>query len=305
MFQEVLVSGPAGMYGVHENDLAIPYMVQLGYPAKLFVPIPHTAHSTREEAVVLIRELERRKIQSFHPGHQRLPHRPRRTHLPRHRTSFGRRSRNVRGGIPRRGFSRGRLVAQSGGSEDRIPRVVQDDRHGPGRLSMWEALSTVRRYLWRYRWGMARGFTCLILKDLAQAMQPLMIRGAVDSFSAAGGSHRFVTYAGYLVGLALLKGVFQFWMRVIIIGVSATSNTTCATISFATWSRLSSDYYARTRTGDIMARATNDLNAVRMMLGPGRDVLDRNRPHLPAGDRHYGCKWTGGWRFSRSSRALW
>jgi len=63
--QEVLVSGPAGMYGVHENDLAIPYMVQLGYPAKLFVPIPHTAHSTREEAVVLIRELERRKIQSF------------------------------------------------------------------------------------------------------------------------------------------------------------------------------------------------------------------------------------------------
>jgi len=63
--KEVIVSGPVGMYGVHENDLAIPYMVQLGYPAKLFVPLPHSAHSTREEAAVILRELERRKIKSF------------------------------------------------------------------------------------------------------------------------------------------------------------------------------------------------------------------------------------------------
>ena len=63
--KEVIVSGPVGMYGVHENDLAIPYMVQLGYPARLFVPLPHSAHSTREEAAVILRELERRKIKSF------------------------------------------------------------------------------------------------------------------------------------------------------------------------------------------------------------------------------------------------
>jgi ATP-binding cassette subfamily B protein len=133
---------------------------------------------------------------------------------------------------------------------------------------MWKALSNVRKYLWRYRWGMFLGFSCLILKDLAQAMQPLMIRSAVDSFSAAGG-RRFVTFAGYLVGLALLKGVFQFWMRVIIIGVSRDIEYDLRNDLFRHLTELSPDYYARTRTGDIMARATNDLNAVRMMLGPG------------------------------------
>jgi ATP-binding cassette subfamily B multidrug efflux pump len=134
---------------------------------------------------------------------------------------------------------------------------------------MWEALSTVRKYLWRYRVGMALGFLCLILKDLSQAMQPLMIRGAVDSFTSGIGSRRFLTYAGYLVGLALLKGIFQFWMRVIIIGVSRDIEYDLRNDLFRHLTDLSPDYYGRTRTGDIMARATNDLNAVRMMLGPG------------------------------------
>ena len=43
----------------------------------------------------------------------------------------------------------------------------------------------------------------------------------------------------------------------------------CATTCSRSWFRLSPDYFAKNRTGDVMARATNDLNAVRMMLGPG------------------------------------
>ena len=78
-----------------------------------------------------------------------------------------------------------------------------------------------------------------------------------------------MTYAGYLVGLALLKGMFQFWMRVIIIGVSRDIEYDLRNDLFRHLTDLSPDYYGRTRTGDIMARATNDLNAVRMMLGPG------------------------------------
>ena len=79
---------------------------------------------------------------------------------------------------------------------------------------MWESLATIREYLWRYRRPMLLGMVCLVLKDVAQAMQPLMIRASVDAFSKGGG---FVRYALYLVGLSLLKGIFQFWMRVIII----------------------------------------------------------------------------------------
>ncbi len=131
---------------------------------------------------------------------------------------------------------------------------------------MWESLGTVRKYLWRYRWGMALGGFCLVCKDLAQAVQPLMIRSAVDSFR---NGDAFVRYALYLVGLAILKGFFQYWMRVIIIGISRDTEFDLRNDLFAHLVKLSPDFYARTRTGDIMARATNDLNAVRMMLGPG------------------------------------
>ncbi|HKE26967.1 MAG TPA: ABC transporter ATP-binding protein [Bryobacteraceae bacterium] len=133
---------------------------------------------------------------------------------------------------------------------------------------MWESLATVRKYLWRYRWPLALGLFCLILKDLAQAGQPLMIRGAIDSLGPLG-ARGLVRYALFLVALALVKGAFQFFMRVIIIGVSRDIEYDLRNDLFAHLVKLSPDYYAHTRTGDIMARATNDLNAVRMMLGPG------------------------------------
>ena len=133
---------------------------------------------------------------------------------------------------------------------------------------MWESLATVRKYLWRYRWMLALGFVCLVLKDLAQAGQPLMIRGVIDALGPRG-ANRFVRYALWLVGLSFVKGAFQFFMRVIIIGVSRDIEYDLRNDLFAHLVELSPDYYARTRTGDIMARATNDLNAVRMMLGPG------------------------------------
>lgn len=130
---------------------------------------------------------------------------------------------------------------------------------------MWESLRTVRKYLLRYRKGLALGGLCLVLKDVSQALQPLMIRGAVDHFR----DRAFLRYAGYLVGLALLKGVFQYGMRVILIGISRDIEFDLRNDLYAHLIRLAPEYYGRTRTGDIMARATNDLNAVRMMLGPG------------------------------------
>ena len=133
---------------------------------------------------------------------------------------------------------------------------------------MRESLATLKKYLWRYRWGMACGTLCLVLKDLAHVAQPLMIGYAVDALGSRG-AFRFVRYTAYLVALALLKGVFQFGMRVIIIGISRDFEYDLRNDLFQHLASLSPDYYARTRTGDIMARATNDLNAVRMMLGPG------------------------------------
>jgi len=72
---KVLVSGPGPLYGYHECDLEIQYAVKHGYPEEWFVPAPHEAHSTREEAAAIVPDLRRRGVHrillvttDFHSG---------------------------------------------------------------------------------------------------------------------------------------------------------------------------------------------------------------------------------------------
>src|SRR5689334_22332585 len=95
-----------------------------------------------------------------------------------------------------------------------------------------------------------------------------MIRGAIDALPE-GVMSRVVLFACLLVAFSFLKGLFQYWMRVIIIGISRDIEYDLRNDLFVHLAGLAPDFYGRTRTGDIMARSTNDLNAVRMMLGPG------------------------------------
>jgi len=128
---------------------------------------------------------------------------------------------------------------------------------------------TARPYLWRYRRGLFLGTGALIVKDILGAMVPLIIKFGVDSLT--GGFRLSIVFelAAGLVAVSLLKGIFQYWMRVILIGMSRDIEFDLRNDLFSHLVSLSSDFYARFRTGDIMARATNDLNAVRMMFGPG------------------------------------
>ena len=124
-------------------------------------------------------------------------------------------------------------------------------------------------YLWRYRKGLAVGIGALIVKDIAGAGLPLAIRSGVDALTRGFSLSIVFEFAGLIVALSLIKGLFQYWMRVIIIGISRDIEFDIRNELFAHLVSLSSNFYSKYRTGDIMARATNDLNAVRMMLGPG------------------------------------
>jgi ATP-binding cassette subfamily B multidrug efflux pump len=128
---------------------------------------------------------------------------------------------------------------------------------------------TAGPYLWKYRRGLALGMGSLVLKDIIGAALPLVIRGGVDSLTGGFRISLVFQLAGLLVGLSLIKGLFQYWMRVILIGISRDVEFDLRNDLFSHLITLSSDFYAKYRTGDIMARSTNDLNAVRMMLGPG------------------------------------
>ena len=134
---------------------------------------------------------------------------------------------------------------------------------------MRETFHTLRPYVARYKARFALGMGSLILKDVAAAMLPLIIRQAVDALNTGARLGLVLRYAGLLVGVALLKGFFQYWMRWILIGISRDVEYDYRNDLFAHLTTLDPGFYGRHRTGDIMARATNDLNAVRMMLGPG------------------------------------
>jgi ABC-type multidrug transport system fused ATPase/permease subunit len=81
-------------------------------------------------------------------------------------------------------------------------------------------------------------------------------------------AHTVAIYALLLIGVAAGKAIFQFLTRWRLIGISREIEFDLRNDLFKHLEGLSYSYYQRTRTGDIMARATNDLNAVRMLLGP-------------------------------------
>ena len=138
---------------------------------------------------------------------------------------------------------------------------------------MLRDLKPLFRYMARYRWGYLRGTLALILTNAIWVLFPLVIERAINELNRNRGSvaamERLVLeYAALLVGIAMLKGIFLYASRWILIGISRDIELDLRNDLFATLEKLDTAYFQRNRTGDIMARMTNDLNAVRQMLGP-------------------------------------
>jgi ATP-binding cassette, subfamily B, multidrug efflux pump len=123
-------------------------------------------------------------------------------------------------------------------------------------------------YLKRYRWGYVAGTLCVFLTQGIWILFPLVLGKAADDLHEGVTRHKLLLYAGLLLAIAVTKGIFQFLTRWIVIGVSRDIEFDLRNDLFARLESLSYSYYQRHRTGDIMARATNDLSAVRMLLGP-------------------------------------
>jgi ATP-binding cassette subfamily B protein len=131
-----------------------------------------------------------------------------------------------------------------------------------------KSLRPLLPYLKRYRWSYIAGTLCVFLTNGIWILFPLVLGKAADDLHAGVTRHKLLLYAGILLAIALTKGIFQFLTRWIVIGVSREIEFDLRNDLFARLEVLSYSYYQRNRTGDIMARATNDLNAVRMLLGP-------------------------------------
>ena len=142
---------------------------------------------------------------------------------------------------------------------------------------MLKQLRPLFPYMKKYRRGFLIGGLTVLLNNGIWILGPLVIRGAVNDLqgwhdgklAADAMAHKLLIWALLLVAVIAVKGVFQFLTRWIMIGISRDIEFDLRNDLFRHLEQLSYSYYQRMRTGDIMARATNDLNAVRNLLGPG------------------------------------
>jgi len=123
-------------------------------------------------------------------------------------------------------------------------------------------------YALRYRRSFALGLVCTALSTAMSLTAPWVLKHAVDDLTLGVTMAKLQLYAGLVVGLALVGGWFRFLMRRILIGASRHIEYDLRNAFFAHLQRLPPAYFHANRTGDLMSRATNDLNAVRMMIGP-------------------------------------
>jgi ATP-binding cassette subfamily B protein len=133
---------------------------------------------------------------------------------------------------------------------------------------MFRDLAPLSSYLRRYRWGYLWGTLSCVCTNTIWVLFPLVIEKAVDAMGRGATRRTILLFAALLVGIALAKGVFLYAQRWILIGISREIEFDLRNDLFKKLERQDSGFYQRYRTGDIMARLTNDLNAVRMLLGP-------------------------------------
>jgi ATP-binding cassette subfamily B protein len=133
---------------------------------------------------------------------------------------------------------------------------------------MRSAFRRLLPFLDRYRRQFVIGLGCVIVTTAIQLLSPWVLKYAIDDLTIGVTRAKLAFYAGVLLGIACVGGSFRFLMRRILIGASRDIEFDVRNAFYARLLEMPLGYYQARRTGDLMSRATNDLNAVRMMIGP-------------------------------------
>ena len=123
-------------------------------------------------------------------------------------------------------------------------------------------------YLRPLRWRIAAGIASVLAAAALGLASPVVIGRAVDALHAEVSTRTLLAYGGLLVAITLVQGVFSFFQRMILVTVSRDVENSVRDDYFAQLSRLPASYFQSAYTGDLMARGTNDLQAIRMLFGP-------------------------------------
>ncbi len=124
-------------------------------------------------------------------------------------------------------------------------------------------------YLWRYRRELLAGLGCILLTNFFMMSAPKFVGRAIDTMNGNFTSSNVLHYVLLALLCSALSGVFMFLVRQFIIVASRKIEYDLKNDFYAHLQRLSPQFFRQSNTGDLMSRATNDLNAVRNYLGPG------------------------------------
>jgi ATP-binding cassette subfamily B protein len=133
---------------------------------------------------------------------------------------------------------------------------------------MGPAFRRLLPYVRRCRRSFLLGLACVVVTTAIALSSPWILKHAIDDLHRGVTRGKLGFYAALLLGVAVVGGFFRFLMRRLIIGASRVIEYDIRNDFFARLERLPLSYFQARRTGDLMSRATNDLNAVRMMIGP-------------------------------------
>jgi ATP-binding cassette subfamily B multidrug efflux pump len=130
--------------------------------------------------------------------------------------------------------------------------------------------SLIRALPWvrPYRRRIAAGLVCVVVSTAMFSVIPTLLRRAIEAMEAGAPLSQILKTAGLMLLVTATMAVFRFYMREILNGVSRIIEHDLRVALFTRLTRLDSTWFGRTRTGEIMARLTNDLGAVRMAVGP-------------------------------------
>lgn len=129
-------------------------------------------------------------------------------------------------------------------------------------------LRTLYKFLRQYRHYFIWGLVVLVGTNAAAAILPWVMKDAIDAIITGTTEQQLFNYALMIVGIAVVAGIFRFFSRRTIIWASRHIEFDLRNEFFGHLLKLSASFYQRTPTGDIIARASNDMEAVRMMIGP-------------------------------------
>lgn len=131
-----------------------------------------------------------------------------------------------------------------------------------------KALRFLQPYFARQRSKLVWGLAAIFASALIGLVTPMLVGRAVDALKTGLSANLLLGYGGLVVGIAIVRGVFTFLQRMILVTMSRDIELELRDRYFQQLERLSARYFGRSATGDLMARGTNDLSAVRMMCGP-------------------------------------